>query len=56
MRQASEEKLVTIIILRHVDPLVGDDTAAVARQRLANNNRGIMFSERSTKQQLNINR
>jgi hypothetical protein len=50
------------MILWHIDPLlggnreIGDFTAAVARQRPANNNRVIVFSVRSTKQQLNSNR
>jgi hypothetical protein len=50
----------TIYTLWHADPLLGgereicDCTAAVARQQPAN--RGMMFSARSTKQQLNSNR
>jgi hypothetical protein len=46
----------------HVDLLlggnheIGDCTVAVARQRPANSNRGMVFSTWSTKQQLNGNR
>jgi hypothetical protein len=35
---------------------IGDCTAAVARQRPANNNRAMVFSAQSAKQQLNSNR
>jgi hypothetical protein len=35
---------------------IGDGTADVVRQRPANNNRGMVSSARSTKQQLNSNR
>jgi hypothetical protein len=51
----------TISILWHVDPLLGTDreisdcTAAVARQRSANN-RGMVFSAWSSKQQFRYNR
>jgi hypothetical protein len=38
------------------DREISDCTAAVARQRPANKNRGMMFSVRSAKQQLNSNR
>jgi hypothetical protein len=47
-----------IIILWHVDPLldgdreIGDRTAAVSRQRAADN-RGMVFSTQSAKQQRN---
>jgi hypothetical protein len=50
-----------VIVLWHVDPLlggereIGDCTAAVARKRSANNNRGVVLSARSAKQQLNSN-
>jgi hypothetical protein len=51
-----------IKILWHVDLLlgghreIGDGTAAIARQRPANNNRGMVFAARSSKQQWNSNR
>jgi hypothetical protein len=46
----------------HLDLLLGGDceivdcTAAVVRQRPANNNRRMVFTARSTKQQLNSNK
>jgi hypothetical protein len=40
----------------HVDTLVGGCTTAVARQQPPDNNRGMVFSARTTKQQLNSKR
>jgi hypothetical protein len=51
----------TILILCHIDSsrggdhIIGDCTAAVARQRSANNNRGMVISARSAKQRWNKN-
>jgi hypothetical protein len=50
-------RVSVINILCHVDPLLRSDyTAAVARQRPINKNRGVVFSARSAKQQLHWNR
>jgi hypothetical protein len=43
-------------ILWHVDREIGDCRSAVARQRAANNNRRMVISAQSAKQQLNSNK